>query len=130
MTDRGKTDDMEQMIRQLDLREMGKRIRSRREYLNMNRETLAERLDVSPQFIADIEYGNKGISIRKFYALCQVLDTSADFILAGERRNESDDEELLRAREKVMGILCRCDARQLDGIEKIAEIYADGVKMK
>ena len=36
----------------------------------------------------------------------------------------------MRAREKVMGILCKCDARQLDGIEKIASIYADGVKMK
>ena len=51
-------------LRQLDFHEMGKRIRERRESLNMNRESLAEQLEVSPQFIADIEYGNKGLSIR------------------------------------------------------------------
>ena len=44
--------------------------------------------------------------------------------------DEEDDEDLNRAREKVMSILCKCDAKQLDGIEKIAAIYADGVKIK
>lgn len=124
------SDKMSDKLRQLDFREMGKRIRARREYLNMNRETLAEKLEVSTQFIADIEYGNKGVSIRRLYMLCQALDISADFILAGERRGEEDDQDLSRAREKVMNILCKCDADQLEGIEKIAAIYADGVKMK
>ena len=87
---------MSEELRQLDYHEMGKRIRARRESLNMNREMLAEKLEVSPQFIADIEYGNKGVSIRKLYLLCQALDTSADFILAGERRDEEDDEDLNR----------------------------------
>ena len=44
---------------------------------------LAELLDVSPQFVADIEYGNKGISIKRFYLLSQVLDVTADYLLAG-----------------------------------------------
>lgn len=117
-------------LRQLDFHEMGKRIRERREFLNMNRETLSEKLGVSPQFIADIEYGNKGVSLRKLYLLCQALEVSADYILAGERFDDDDDEDLSRAREKVMSILCKCDAKQLDGIEKIATIYAEGVKMK
>ena len=121
---------MSKKLRQLDLHEMGKRIRKRRESMDMNRESLAELLEVSPQFIADIEYGNKGISIKRLYMLCQVLNVSADYVLAGERQDEEDDQDLRRAREKVMGILCKCDAKQLDGIEKIAAIYADGVKMK
>ena len=121
---------MNEKKRKLDLHEMGRRIRERRESLDISREILAEQLEVSPQFIADIEYGNKGLSLKRFYILCQVLNISADYILAGEREAESEDEELMRAREKVMGLLCRCDARQLNGIEKIASIYADGVKMK
>ena len=121
---------MSEKMRQLDLHEMGNRVRERREFLNMNRETLAEKLEVSPQFIADIEYGNKGISLKRLYMLCQALDVSADFILAGEKMDDDDDEDLSRAREKVMSILCKCDAKQLDGIEKIAYIYAEGVKMK
>ena len=117
-------------LRRLDFHEMGKSIRERREILNMNRETLSEKLGVSPQFIADIEYGNKGVSLRKLYLLCQALGVSADYILAGERFDDDDDEDLSRARGKVMSILCKCDAKQLDGIEKIATIYAEGVKMK
>lgn len=117
-------------IRKLDLKEMGRRIRSKREYLELSRENLAEALEVSPQFIADIEYGNKGVSIKRLYMLSQILQVSADYILAGEREHEGEDEELGRAREKVMGILCDCDARQLEGIEKIAYIYADGVRLK
>ena len=121
---------MNEKIRKLDFTEMGKRIRARREFMKMNRETLAEKLDVSPQFIADIEYGNKGVSLKRLYLLCQVLDISADYILAGELMDEDGDEDLCRAREKVMSILCKCNAIQLDGIEKIASIYAEGVKMK
>ena len=117
-------------LRKLDLKEMGRRIRSKREYLGFSRENLAEALEVSPQFIADIEYGNKGVSIKRLYMLSQILQVSADYILAGERQDEGADAELGRAREKVMGILCDCDARQLEGIEKIAYIYADGMRLK
>ena len=117
-------------LRNLDLKEMGRRIRSRREYFGLSRENLAEALDVSPQFVADIEYGNKGVSIKRLYMLCQILKVSADYILAGERIDEKDDEDLMRAREKVMTVLCDCDAKQLEGIEKIAYIYADGMRLK
>ncbi len=121
---------MKDTLKKLDLKEMGKRIRSKREYLNMSREYLAENLEVSPQFIADIEYGNKGVSIKRLYALCQVLQVSADYILAGERAGEEENKELILAREKVMGILSDCNVQQLEGIEKIAYIYADGMRMK
>ena len=121
---------MEERLRELDLKEMGSRIRVRREQLRISREKLAEALEVSTQFIADIEYGNKGVSIRRLYMLSQVLHVSADYILAGERKGEEDDAELFRAREKVMGILCSCDAKELEGIEKIAYIYADGMRTK
>ena len=117
-------------LRNLDLKEMGRRIRSKREYFGLSRENLAEALDVSPQFVADIEYGNKGVSIKRLYMLCQILKVSADYILAGERIDEKDDEDLMRAREKVMTVLCDCDAKQLEGIEKIAYIYADGMRLK
>ncbi|MEE0516961.1 MAG: helix-turn-helix transcriptional regulator, partial [Anaerovoracaceae bacterium] len=67
-------------LRTLDQREMGRRVRSRREAKNLSREQLAEKLGVSPQFVADIEYGNKGVSIKRLYLLCQVLDVTADYI--------------------------------------------------
>jgi len=115
-------------LRKLDMKEMGQRVKERRVFLGISRDNLAGRLGVTQQFIADIEYGNKGLSLKRLYAMCQVLGVSADYILAGERLDESDDEDLMRAREKVMSILCRCDAGQLKGIEKIAHIYTDGTE--
>jgi transcriptional regulator with XRE-family HTH domain len=56
-------------LRTLDQKEMGRRIRGRREAKNLSREKLAEYLNVSSQFIADVEYGNKGLSIRRLYLL-------------------------------------------------------------
>lgn len=117
-------------FRALDQKEMGKRVRSRRESLGLSREKLSEYLDVSPQFIADIEYGNKGISIKRFYLLCQVLDVTADYLLAGNVYSNETDRESMLVCEEIMTLLQRCDTKQLKGICEIAEIYADGVRMK
>ena len=117
-------------FRALDQKEMGKRVRSRRESLGLSREKLSEYLDVSPQFIADIEYGNKGISIKRFYLLCQVLDVTADYLLAGNVYSNETDRESMLVCEEIMTLLQRCDTKQLKGIREIAEIYADGVRMK
>ena len=114
-------------LRTLDQREMGRRVRSRREAKNLSREQLAEKLGVSPQFVADIEYGNKGISIKRLYLLCQVLDVTADYILAGNVYSRDEDKEAIKVCEEIMGLLQRCDKRQLKGIREIAEIYADGI---
>ncbi len=117
-------------FRALDQKEMGKRVRSRRESLGLSREKLSEYLDVSPQFIADIEYGNKGISIKRFYLLCQVLDVTADYLLAGNVYSNETDRESMLVCEEIMTLLQRCDTKQLKGIREIAEIYADGVRMR
>lgn len=117
-------------FRALDQKEMGKRVRSRRESLGLSREKLSEYLDVSPQFIVDIEYGNKGISIKRFYLLCQVLDVTADYLLAGNVYSNETDRESMLVCEEIMTLLQRCDTKQLKGIREIAEIYADGVRMK
>ena len=78
-------------LKHLDQIEMGRRIRKQREFLDFTREDLAGYLGVSSKFIADIEYGEKGISIRKLYMLSQILEVSADYILAGERYGNAVD---------------------------------------
>ena len=56
-----------------DLKGMGERIRTRREELNISREQLAEQLDVSSKFISDIEYGIRGVSIKRLVLLSSSL---------------------------------------------------------
>ena len=115
-------------FREIDHKEMGRRIRERREYLQMNRDKLAEHLDVSPQFIADVEYGNKGVSIKSLYILSQELDVTADYILAGSVYELETNPEATKVGEEIRGIVQRCNARQLKGLKEIAEIYVDGIK--
>lgn len=67
----------------LDSKGMGERIRKRREELNISREQLAEELDVSSKFISDIEYGARGVSLKRLMILSVVLLVSTDYILFG-----------------------------------------------
>ena len=129
MTEKIREKCIDPSLRALDMKEMGARFKERRVALEISREKLATRLGVTQQFIADIEYGKKGMSLQKLYAVCQILGVTADYLLAGERVDENDEDDLMRAREKVMDILCKCDAAQLKGIHKIAQIYSEGTRM-
>ena len=71
------------LMETFDLKGMGERIRTRREELNISREQLAEQLDVSSKFISDIEYGIRGVSIKRLVLLSSSLLISVDYILFG-----------------------------------------------
>lgn len=77
----------------LDNVQMGNRIRRQREALGYSREQLAEKLDITAKFLGDIEYGNKGISIKNFTSLIQLLNVSADYLLLGT--NNPQKKELI-----------------------------------
>ena len=63
--------------------EIGGRIRTQREYLGYTRERLAELLEVTPKFCADIELGVKGMSVPTLCKLSRFLRLSTDYILFG-----------------------------------------------
>ena len=48
-----------------------------------SREKLAERLDITPQYVNDIEQGKKCMSMAIFVELSQVLGVSMDFLAHG-----------------------------------------------
>lgn len=119
----------EYTLKELDIKEMGRRVRLRREFLGWSRDQLAEKVDVSGQFISDIEYGHKGMSIQTLYKLSQALNVSADYFLAGKVYGE-DDEEAMRFREEIRSTLARCSTQQLKGVSQIVRIFEDGTRMK
>ncbi len=115
-------------LKHLDYIKMGQRIRKQREFLNLTREELAGQLDVSSKFIADIEYGEKGISIKKLYLLTQVLDVSADYILAGEENVLAEGTEKRRIKENILEPLKQCNVQQLRCLEQIVRFYVEALK--
>ncbi len=74
--------------------ETGRRIRDFRSQKHLTQAQLAESLDVSTNFISEIETGKKGISQDTLYRLCQQYNLSADYLLFG-RQGPSPSEYTL-----------------------------------
>lgn len=69
------------------LLEIGKRVRERREELNLTQEILAEKMGVSNLMVSNLENGKKAIRPENLVKLSNVLGISTDYILKGIRTN-------------------------------------------
>lgn len=67
-----------------DWQETGRRIRDFRVRNHMTQAQFAESLDVSTNFISEIETGKKRISQDTLCRLCEQYDLSADYLLFGK----------------------------------------------
>lgn len=64
--------------------DIGKRIRTFRQTNNLTQAQLAESLDVSTNFISEVENGKKNISLDTLCRLCNQYQLSADYLLMGK----------------------------------------------
>ena len=95
------------------------RIRKARENLGYTRERFAEQLDVSVSYLAELERGRTGVSVKMLIRICDVLGLSADYVLFGESRSKDRllldkinriDEKYIPLLEKVLSeLLALCD---------------------
>ena len=56
--------------------------------MGYTRERFAETLDVSVSYLAELERGRTGISVKLLTKVCSVLGLSADYVLFGQERND------------------------------------------
>lgn len=91
---------------------MHTRIRKAREDMGYTREKFAEKLDVSVSYLAELERGRTGISVKMLIKVCNVLGLSADYVLFGTERTE--DEMMLDA-------IRRIDEKYLPLLDKVIE---------
>ena len=118
---------MSRNLKEINRKAMGARIRARREQIGLSREKLAAKLGVTGKFIADVEYGEKGISLTNIYNLKKILGVSADFLLEGEVKEMSDEEKKRQLNENILGTLSVCSVEQLGCMEQITRLYVDSV---
>ena len=74
--------------------QIGERIKLARENAKLTQEQFAERIDVSPQYVSDLERGVVGASVSTLKRICVMLGISADQILFG---NASTDNAAILA---------------------------------
>lgn len=79
------------------------RIRKAREEQGYTRERFAEKLDVSVSYMAELERGRTGISVKMLIKVCNLLGLSADYVLFGTERKQ--------------------DTQRLDAIHRIDDKY-------
>ena len=91
--------------------EIGARIKNVRETRGLTQERFAEQLDVSTQYISDLERGVTGASITNIVKICEILSVSCDYILMG-RMNEKNSSEEISNRLQYLS------KEQMDVIEK------------
>lgn len=68
--------------------QIGEQIKFAREQVKLTQEQLAEHIDVSPQYISDLERGVVGISIATLKRACTALGVSSDRILFGQETKD------------------------------------------
>lgn len=119
---------MSEELKELSITAMGRRIRVIRERKEITREELAEKMDISPAFISDVEYGNKGMSIKNLYLLSQLLGVSAEYLLSGKLYSLDNDEESLRVHEEIVSLLKECTPEQIESFRRISQIFVDDMK--
>lgn len=68
--------------------EIGARVRRRREVLGCTREQIAERANISVQFLFDIEKGKKSMTALTIVNLAEALSVSIDFLLLGVEKKD------------------------------------------
>lgn len=69
---------------ELCLQEIGKRIMDRRKKLGLTQEALAEKGEVTTQFVSYTESGKRAMRPENLLKISSALEVSADYLLTGE----------------------------------------------
>ena len=68
--------------------EIGQRVRECRLQAGFTQAQCAEVMDISVNFLSEIETGKKGMSQETIYKFCKQLQISADYLLFGAQKKE------------------------------------------
>ncbi len=82
--------------------EVGDRLKQKRIMMGMTQDVIAEKINRSPKYYADIERGSCGKSIETLLALAEIMDMPLDYLIYGKVYN---DEEKLRQTDEVQVLL-------------------------
>lgn len=95
---------------------MHTRIRKAREEQGYTREKFAEKLDVSVSYLAELERGRTGISVKMLIKVCNLLGLSADYVLFGMDRNSDElrTDAIHRIDDKYIPLLDKVIAELLE----------------
>lgn len=93
--------------------QIGEQVRLAREKAKVTQEQLAERIDVSPQYVSDLERGVVGPSVSTIKRICISLNVSSDQLLFGK----IDREQLAPLADIMLGLSPAQQAKLIEGLK-------------
>ena len=107
-------------MKNLSLEQVGKRLRRIRSQTKLTREQFAEQVGISPQFLAEIENGKKGMSAETLFKICTRFDLSADYILLGKSSTAQLSNPIRTALDNFSDPYIELTEDIIKAIEKVA----------
>ncbi len=102
---------------------LGKRVKDIRLQNNITREALAESIDVSSRFLADVESGKVGISLSTLKNICKYLGVSSDYLL-DLVENQTEYSE----KTELINRINQLDEKYIPSLNKIVIAFTEATK--
>ena len=102
-------------MKKVNFKDVGERIRTEREKLQVSREKFAELLNLSPFFVGQIERGERKMSISTLISVSECLHISIDYLIFGEVYKADEDNNL-------QYLLSDCSSKEIKVIEEITKV--------
>lgn len=103
---------------------LGERLRNIRMKKRITREALAEKIDVSTRFLADVESGKVGISLVTLRNICRYLGVSSDYLL-GLAETGSEYSE----KAELINRVSRADEKYIQSLNKIVTAFLEATEI-
>ncbi|MCL1878119.1 MAG: helix-turn-helix domain-containing protein [Defluviitaleaceae bacterium] len=103
----------------------GARLRAERERQEITRIVLAERIGTKPDYISQMERGDKSPSMKTMVSLLSALNVSPDFLMTDPSKKNDDMERIL---DKYSGFVKQLDAGVASSLYEIMRFSAKFIK--
>lgn len=81
----------------MDYRLLGERIKHERLNVGLTQEALAEKVEITTQYVSQIERGERKLSLETFVRISKVLGVSTDYLLQSNRKKANPGIDKLNA---------------------------------
>ncbi len=106
----------------LDFKAIGLKIRERRLEKGITQEHIANKLDVNPSHISNIERGRANPSLTAIVKIANILDCSVDYFISAEYTYKTDKDKQLTLDDKIMQKLKYCDVDKKERVLKMIDL--------
>jgi len=109
-------------VTDINYKVIGQKIRERRQSLGVTQEFIANKLDVNPSHISNIECGRANPSLTALIRIANILQCSVDYFISEEYSFEFNNTHETNLEEQILTKLKHCDINKKQKLLKIVDI--------